>query len=228
MKRKSLVPRPFCSGVCQKCRRPENLARRRLCPRCSQYANQDYGIQGACLLSPEALEKASDDFAARAAPESQGGFELRNRATRRVIRLLRQTRPTRRQKQIARLIFLQGKTFLEVADSLRISNGCVENHVKRIRKKLQNRRTRAILSKENTASVSSVDPSNLLLIHSPDPKAGSLTLVESDPEVVTEDDVQEEEKTALRRVCPRCRDRVFVAGRDYQYCMHCLWNSDQD
>ena len=222
MKQEIQVPRPFLSGSCQTCILPVQVSQLQLCGKCLEYVDQDYRSQRDYLMAPHDFELLSDSETSPCGKTIS--FSVSENIRKKLRLTLRRAKLTLRQKQIVQLILLQGRTFFDAAKYLGISKTCLQNHMERVRKKLQIRGTRALLSKGD--EFSSVPRTVNDIACDSDQAESPEQLIEAPKDTETEVTVAAK-GASLRHICPRCRDRVFQVSGDYQYCMHCLWNSDE-
>ena len=226
MKQTQKIPRPHRSGRCQKCHSFEDPKKARLCLKCSEYVEQDYGTQPCSLLPPAEF----DDIAESADSIYPARTDEEILAIKAAHRLVRKSGLSRQQMKIVQLIHFERKTRSETAKLLRVTRSSVWRQLFRAQQKLGFCRPRALYmrgihSRNPIIPILKAEP---IFENNADP-------FHQDPKTNTAN--QEAEFTALPvrtytapmvQKCPRCCDRVFRVNQDYQYCMNCLWNSDQD
>jgi DNA-directed RNA polymerase specialized sigma24 family protein len=213
MSLENIVSYPFCRGRCRQCHTPEYQHHNRLCPKCTEFVNQDWVRQSGGILPEETVLKLTDEASARDFWLPKIENEDESCTTEEFVRYLKTTTLSPQQRRISFLLTIEGRTNDEIAKTLKVARGSVSKQRARIAQKLGSCLSPAIY-RRGKSEYQLPEPSNSEF-ESVDPAQ------ESNEETATQ-------RKLLRRVCPRCRDLLFLACKDFQYCMNCLWNSDED
>jgi predicted DNA-binding protein (UPF0251 family) len=237
MKAKNKIRKPFRRGSCRTCREAPYVTSRTLCPVCKSFVDQDYGAQNASLITSKDLERIAEEkqdlWKGFRSPEIENNSdETRSKYT---VSYLTQAGLSPCEKKTIKLVFLEQRTHETVAKLLRVTRGSVYKTVERARAKLEICLARALLSKGegllihpcSTPPASTIQTKSRIaqacarvhLSFAPIPRPAVLSDIEP---------IEYTRRASLRRVCPRCHDRVFCADRDFQYCFNCLWESDSE
>lgn len=206
------VPKPFKRGRCQACHHPGKHGW--LCSCCEQYANQDYIPRSEILVFGEILEKLGvhSTRVAGASADESGSEQPLARKISSFETMLRKAGVTAKQRLILRKVFKNNQSFSDIAKTLGVTRALVAKQYHRAIKKAQSRYTNSVLVRGQCSKVpqpaarQKID--NVAVSSKFKPMPSQLYISRS------------QHQTSAR---PRCGASIFQIGRNFQYCMDCMW-----
>ena len=237
MKAKNKIVKPFRRGSCRTCHQPPYVVTGRLCQKCLAFVDQDYGAQLDAIYDEGELLDLSDQrqFFMPVLASIEGEDLLGPKVKRKhTVSIFSKAGLSKRERQIVKLVFAERLTWETISKQLRLSRSSVQSYLERAIQKLDSCRAPALLSKGTRFQKRSVDHSPRFAIlrraalesTSAGTDASASSVV--DRQAAEAQAMEQDRRVGLRRVCPRCRDRIFCTDRDYQYCFNCLWDSDSE
>jgi DNA-directed RNA polymerase specialized sigma24 family protein len=223
------------SPPCQACLIKINDPNPRLCDKCESYANQDYVPGKEDLILGADIECLDLSIWSK---QSVEGGEKKNKVNFPSFKnMLKGAHLSRREWFILRATFLDGLAFEAIAARLRMSRQGVHQQYEAALRKIKSHLVEnglvapqiyeATLALDNSRCEEPESPCYPVKHFKPDPK-GVLVLLQECYQAPLKIAPQNKISNRVFSHCPRCNVQAFCVDQDFQYCMDCLWNTDQD